>query len=455
MRHMNLFGAKIIIIQTAIKEELIMTFENQGWYMIPFRINDYEKYTNQLSKYERYYGLLECRYIFSYITDLFSDKDDAYIKTYIISNDDIANELIFPHTYNGENYDVTLNDIKITTFKSGIGLIIFNVKFNNMNLKSIADFTNDFKKMHNDKKQNDFIRKRYGNLWQIVQRILSDDLTEAFFFSNRNDNYESFVMLGVQDEFKEENYSKILSQLKHGMRGDVDTTRYDNLANIEVSEYSYIRFGASQNAMVCLINKALVPDNSKEFIDKIFSRNFTHSYFCLYLLLINQRLTLLNTMYKSMKYKDDIDKLQQIQKDLTHFRMLASFNVVSNTGIYQCLYDKIYEVLKIDRLYTDVDEINQKIVQEDEAEDIQREKRVNVLLTGISLLTVFSALVDFSDFFSELFKGEFAAVGPKNIFSIGLLALVLFSVTVYIFVRKTGIISHKKKRNNHKTKNKY
>ena len=23
-----------------------MTFENQGWYMIPFRINDYEKYTN-------------------------------------------------------------------------------------------------------------------------------------------------------------------------------------------------------------------------------------------------------------------------------------------------------------------------------------------------------------------------------------------------------------------------
>lgn len=259
-------------------------------------------------------------------------------------------------------------------------------------------------------------------------------------------------MLGVQDEFKEENYSKILSQLKHGMRADVDTTRYDNLANIEVSEYSYIRFGASQNAMVCLINKALVPDNSKKFIDKIFSENFTHSYFCLYLLLINQRLTLLNTMYKSMKYKDDIDKLQQIQKDLTHFRMLASFNVVSNTGIYQCLYDKIYEVLKIDRLYTDVDEINQKIVQEDEVEDIQREKRVNVLLTGISLLTVFSALVDFSDFFSELFKGEFAAVGPKNIFSIGLLGLVLFSVIVYIFVRKTGIIFHKKKRNNHKTK---
>ena len=164
------FGQKIIIIQATIKEELIMTFENQGWYMIPFRINDYEKYTKQLSKYKRYYEFSQCRYIFSYITDLFSDKDDAYIKTYIISNDDIANELIFPHTYNGENYDVTLKDIKITTFKSGIGLIIFNVKFNNMNLKSIADFTNDFKKMHNDKKQNDFIRKRYGNLWQISKK---------------------------------------------------------------------------------------------------------------------------------------------------------------------------------------------------------------------------------------------------------------------------------------------
>lgn len=435
-------------------------FENMGWYLIPFEIINYTEYTKELSKYDRVDSYQDCRYLFSYVTNLFENGDNAYIKVYQLTKSVIEHfkqNTIFPHKAKDKNgnwvpYDCVVSDIRIITFNNNIGILMINIKFQEMTLDEIANFTNAFKKMGNghanegNTEQKHMDNKyRHGTHWQSIQTILNSKYIKPFFFANQYDNYEAFTMLaladyivGNNDEETDKLYSNTLTLLKNGLQSNVDTSRYQKMASVELAEYPYIRFGASQNAMVCLVNKALVTPKDRSFIENRFSKSIQKSYLCLYLLLLNQRLTLLLAMYKSIQYRDDADKLQQIQKELNQFKMVASFNVISNTGNYQCLYDAIYEVLRIDVLYKDVDEINQKVMQESDIEDTQREKRANKLLIVISVLSVFSALVDLSDFLQTWLTGGYSGLRNHSEMNIGTgsLIFIVMAILLYIIVNK-------------------
>lgn len=435
-------------------------FKNRGWYITPFEITDYDKYTAELKKYSRFFGYRKCRYLFSYISQLYekdTDGQDAYIKVYDLPDDEmqmIKNTIVFPQQINGRDdngdlaflpYDLTLNTVRIMTFKNDIGLLIMDIGFNDMTIEEIADFTNTFKKMGNltdnknlGEKEKAINDKHYGTQWKIIQNILASNYVNPFFFASKYDNYESFVMLSIADHLHSDGneYSRVLSRLKNGLRSNVDTSNFKEMESVEISEYSYIRFGASQNAFVCLIDKDEGYKTSKKFINEVFSQNIEQSYFPLYMLLLNQRLMLLLSMYKSMNNKDNIKVLRKIQKDLIQFKMVASFNIVSNTSIYQCVYDKVYEVLRIDRLYKDVDEINQRIVQENESDDTKRESVINFALAGLSVLSIFSAVVDFSDFWQQFRNGDYNYSGAHitAAYNTGIagIALIMSIVTIII-----------------------
>lgn len=379
-------------------------FENQGWYIVPFEIKSNKKFENKMKAHKRVFDFSKCRYLFSYVTDLFNESDNAYVKTYTV-NSNYAENLIFPHKRDMSDYDVSLKKITIVTFKNNIGMLIYNVNYNSMTINEIADFTNLFKKMGNQFENNDEQSTMiYGNLWEITQSVLPKDATTPFFYASKADNYECFVTMEVAGRFDdEESFSKTLSLLKNGMRSDVDTSDYKDMAvNVEIKEYPYLYFGASQNAFVALVdfNKA---NKSKNFLNQRFCASFESNYLCLYLILLNQRLMLLLSVYKSIENKDNIEQLKEIQHNLTQFKLLASFNIVSNTSNYQLIYDKIYSVLRIESLFKDVDEVNQKIMQDAESADIEREKKLNKILIVISVLAVFSALIDASDYFDRLF----------------------------------------------------
>ena len=117
----------------------------------------------------------------------------------------------------------------------------------------------------------------------------------------------------------------------------------------------------------------------------------------MYLMLLNQR-------FSAIRYIEEVaigdsDTIREVNERIVKLKTVYSFRVVSNDLIYQNLYSRIYRLLDIDNILDDLSE-NEQQVEMYHAKSLERtERQTNKLLIAISLLSVFSCLIDASSYF--------------------------------------------------------
>jgi hypothetical protein len=94
--------------------------------------------------------------------------------------------------------------------------------------------------------------------------------------------------------------------------------------------------------------------------------------------------------------------MEKINQRIVKLKTVFSFRIISDDLIFQNVYAKMYKVLDIDCLLEDIrDNENQRELLMN-INSAKTEKRSSQFLMGISLLSLFSALIDASSYFDRI-----------------------------------------------------
>ena len=93
---------------------------------------------------------------------------------------------------------------------------------------------------------------------------------------------------------------------------------------------------------------------------------------------------------------------EKLNVKIFQLKTVFSFSVVSDDQLYQNLYSKMYGLLDIDRLLADIHDNEAQVETLQNHELLENEKMTSRFLFGLSLLSLFSVLVDAAGYFDRI-----------------------------------------------------
>lgn len=196
-------------------------------------------------------------------------------------------------------------------------------------------------------------------------------------------------------------------------------------------------WGISPEAAVCLACPAM---GNKEFVKTTFIRNFHSQYLYMYVLLLHQKFMLYQLM-NCIGTTSEENKLKTYRKQLYEFEMNFSFSRITEVVQYQELYDKMSQVFALQMMYNDIREPMDALAEMEKTQREEQQKeadeKTNQGLILLSLLAVFSALID-SFTFTESFFSWFLPEGaiPWVQTAVIILVMVIFIRGLITIFRK-------------------
>ena len=201
------------------------------------------------------------------------------------------------------------------------------------------------------------------------------------------------------------------------------------------SMYENMVYSCSQNG--CSICVSYDDSNDKFFL-KGFSRNLHNSYFLFYILINYQKFTLIkfsNELYQDFSDSYEIESLS-LDKLVKHSGRINMFmmNSINSSVSYNDHHNKFYEYLfkrlqikkDIEFLSMGVESLHQHLRNIKDDEDKRTSNKVSKSLAVLSLLVVFSALIDSFDFIDSAaeYFGPFS-LETVRIIHIGVIVLIV------------------------------
>ncbi len=116
---------------------------------------------------------------------------------------------------------------------------------------------------------------------------------------------------------------------------------------------------------------------------------------------------------------------------MVYLKTKYSFRVISDDRNFQSLYNGMYRVFEIDNLLADLEESNDQISDILEEKRQKHEQRFEWILGALSVLAVFSALIDLSDYLDRFTNGELF----HSIISL-VTTLMILVIAVILILRK-------------------
>ena len=149
--------------------------------------------------------------------------------------------------------------------------------------------------------------------------------------------------------------------------------------------------------------EALLVILADHFLKKYKPLHLSNNYWFVYLLLLNQR-------FSAISYLDKVSQLntysrkerEKLNLNISRLKTVFSFIVISDDQLYQNLYTQLYSILDIDRLLTDIQDNETQLEMIQNHELLENEKMTSRFLFGLSVLSLFSVLVDAAGYFDRI-----------------------------------------------------
>jgi hypothetical protein len=141
---------------------------------------------------------------------------------------------------------------------------------------------------------------------------------------------------------------------------------------------------------------------SHYFLHYLKPSHMTIDYYFVYLLLLNQRFSAIQYINEiAESYSMNEMEIELLNKRIVALKTVFSFNVISDDKIFQNVYSRMFSILEIEHLIKDIVDNESQMQVLQNAGSVKAEKLSSKFLFGISLLSLFSALVDASVFFDR------------------------------------------------------
>lgn len=344
-------------------------------------------------------------------------------------------------------------DSHLYFFSSGIGILAYRLTFKDADARIMADALFQLKRAGRKSllTQNQCDAKPYSMMTfseKLTAQIQGENGWEFFFYADALSyrcNTLSLIELEDEDDCPEALYFlRNAYGLGFKMMDDETTNQKEVFRTAADRTWGVTSEGAACVAVV-------TTDADKAFTEGEFCRNFNTNYLFMFILALHQKYVLyhfLTNISMHMYEDENLENLETYQNQLSLFEKDFSFNVVTEVPQYQLVYEKLREAFNLHKMYEDVHEplasLSELRREEREKREKKQEQVVNGAMNAISILAIFSALVDSFDLLREVFygdglsplvKAQLPVMWAVLIADIGVI-IILFVIRVIVPLRK-------------------
>lgn len=428
------------------------SLNNSTFIFLPFSYNDNRKYKAIIDACDKSESWTLCddkiKYLLKFVSDKIDNKNrDKCQCFHYILNDSVREKFGLgtdkewfstpEHSIKGEtvSYKFRILNAQLFVFSTAIGIISFNIEFEKSDTFWISNALYHLKKVSRERIFNEK-EDSFSTMLDLSVNITNElcNISKVDFFYYANPSTERANVFSYIEVDSLDNYKNDLFFLRRCYSdGYIYTENIEAESREIIKASKEIFWGVSSEAAVCLTCPSL---GRRDFIKNTFFTNFNAQYLFMYVLLLHQKYVLYMFMTNiGIGTYNNLEPLEEYRNQLYEFENDFVFSMVTEVPQYQNLYDRITEVFALKQIFEDVHEplisLEEIRREKDDKESKIREDRVNNALWFLTILSVFSALIDSFDF-SEKFGGWF--LNEKGIIIAQVICIVLiFACLIYNF----------------------
>lgn len=329
-------------------------------------------------------------------------------------------------TYCGGSPD--LQAISLYWFGTGIAFLEFSVLYGDMPASEITEFTYLFRSLRfNETRLNGFPEDKIA-LETAIKQILPEEQSSSVICFNNPALFKKqaniFTLLNSKScAIEPEKIERCRYLLSHGFNSEfaektADETPYEMCQRFGQDTI----WGGSQEGLVCIVEKTHAYQ---------FSR-LCNDYHFLYLLLLNQRFAAIAAI-EAFSWQDiDLRRSRDLHSGIVSLKTRFSFRVISDDRQIQTIYSEMYHVFELENLLQDLEDANDQMSVLLQMRQQKHERRFEMILGALSILAIFSALIDFSDYLDRFSS----AMTLHSVISLSTTAVILITCVIFIFRRE-------------------
>jgi hypothetical protein len=415
-------------------------FENRSYFLFPFRVTDDDAFLACLTDggWAEEDIAFETQYILHYASKM-NDREDTRLLSFARAGGDLP-----LYTFDTEIRDGTveagtavtgqtpkLSGLRTYVFRGGISFLEVSFDYGGMNLYEIAEFIFRMRSLRNDETKT-YLAYPEGSIGMetAIRRVLPgfENCAELCFHNPSEIKKQAYVYTIVNakncgcDPLSPENRQRFRFLLSHGYRNRFyDPEDSENPYEMSIDISAHTLWSGSQEALVCLT-------------DAPYGNQFAHlctDYRFVYLLLLYQYLAAISYIEEFSRPNIKEEHGRSVHRNVVYLKTKYSFRVISDDRNFQSLYNGMYRVFEIDNLLADLEESNDQISDILEEKRQKHEQRFEWILGALSVLAVFSTLIDLSDYLDRFTNGELF----HSIISL-VTTLMILVIAVILILRK-------------------
>lgn len=321
-----------------------------------------------------------------------------------ISDSNSHNSNEYRHRYRGQptSYLFRLPSFQLFLFSSGIGIVACQVVFEEEDPYRIASALFQMKQVGRILIAPAEQPEKTSILLDTVKKMMPCGMNAEYFFFSQSQRAAVFTHVEASDV---SDIDRKVFYLQNCYIDEFPYTEYDRKKTVEGTlTIGTHHWGVSSEAVVSL---TVMEASQVTQIRNEYYPNFVTQYLFLYVFLLHQKygLYLFLTRIGKEMYTDR-KLLEQYRSDLYEFQTDFIYTTVTDVPQYRLLYERITEAFDLKGNYQDVREPLEFLTEirreEADNEDRRRDRYTNAALFLLSMLSLFSALVDSWDFIGEV-----------------------------------------------------
>ena len=376
-------------------------------FFIPTWFDDYKKFSKKLDNSSIWESTDKAKirpsYLFHYASNIAKDSD--LFKSYSLKDTASLNVYMYAEE---TDFSVppSIEEVRFSCFSTGVGFIEFWVSYPTATPQEISDFAYLFKKSTKSKERA--FKSNKSSLYDTAKSLLPPGANCRLFFSSSSEfKYECncFHFIHKDDNIPEN--SQLMTTLHRLSRSHKSTMTVSTNGGYDmVYEASDGDYWCGSTEGIANVLFDYQPDNEKSvdyYLHTIKPVHLSVDYYFLYLLLLNQKYSAIQYIYMVSKVINMPSKdIENLNRRIIELKNIFTFNVISDDIHFQNIYSKMFSILEIKNLLADVIENENQIEFLQSSKHAKDDRMSNKYLFGISVLSLFSALIDAATYFDRI-----------------------------------------------------
>lgn len=389
---------------------------------------------------------INTKYLTQSVYELFDGELEAVCKCYSL-NDIARPKYSVPGRYSEVtlhsdmpackgDYHFFLTGHRIIWFESGLGFLVMDVQIPEKEISNAANISfcisNVFTNEHDSGGRTNNLVFSYNGEQSVNEFSIKNSLMKLIFGDTDGKGIELFpsstrkrliTYHSIITEKETDDDDKLIYCLANSLHSGI---KYDG--NVEsgnsISSFADQKWFLGPNGVATIAKYK----GNDSFVTKVHKRNVDFDYFYIFILALHEREILLKDNYYAVKYRNNPKKLIAMKNQLLTVDILYSFNTISIESSYQRFYTGLVEIFNLENFRSDIRNVVENV--ESHVND-KKDRKVNAVLTAISILAIFSVLMDGIGFADRIESGD-----PFGILQWLVVVLVALFFAVAIFVLK-------------------